>query len=96
MVKTAQRDYTLMADRGCKPIRDQYGAGSTCELCPRFPEPCLLDFIEERDYEGRRERQTPRAVRMLRRGMGKVKVAAVVGCSRPTLNRWLRIYREEQ
>lgn len=96
MTKTAQRDYTLMADRGCKPIREQYGPHSTCELCPRYPEPCLLDFIDDRDYDARRLRETPKALRMLRRGMEKSRVAVAVGCSRPTLDRWLRIYREEK
>ena len=85
-----------MADRGCKPIREQYGASSTCMACPLFPEPCLLDFIEPRDYEEKRIRETPRAMRMLRRGAPQHKVAATVGCTEKTLRRWVRLYEEDK
>ncbi len=92
MLATKAQDYPRLTDRGCKPVRHRYGPGVTCLDCPRFPLPCLLDYEKTRDYDARRRRETPKAVRMLRRGAPQHKVAAAIGCSEKTLRRWVRLY----
>ncbi len=95
-LKTRAPEDRHPVDRGCKAMRDQYGAHITCYHSPRYPEPCVLDFIEPRDYESTRIRQTPKAVRMLRQGLPQRNVAAAVGCTDKTLRRWIRLYEQER
>ena len=93
MLATKAQDYPRLTDRGCKPVRHRYGPGVTCLDCPRFPLPCLLDYEKTRDYDARRRRLMPKAVRMLRRGMSQRKTAVALGCTHKTLQRWMRRYR---